>query len=135
MLLRTLQIEIDNDAGALSFSDSDSTPKWAVQAIRTAVGKGILTGYPDGTLKPVQTVSRSEMAAMVSRAMKWQVGSKGGGYFSDESGIPNWAKGYVEAARERGVLTGRSGNRFAPEEVTTRAEAAVVLLRLWKLLY
>ena len=135
MLLRTLRSGIDSEAGALSFSDSDSTPKWALQAIRTAVAKGILTGYPDGTLKPVQTVNRSEMAAMVTRAMKWQAEGKGSGYFSDEASIPTWARGYVEAARERGVLTGRAGNRFAPAEVATRAEAAVVLLRLWKVLY
>lgn len=72
---------------------------------------------------------------MVSRAMKWQADSEGNGYFSDEASIPTWARGYVEAAREHGVLTGREGNRFAPVEVTTRAEAAVVLLRLWKVLY
>lgn len=40
MLLRTLRIEVDNGADALSFSDSDSTPKWALTAIRTAVAKG-----------------------------------------------------------------------------------------------
>ncbi|OXS52921.1 hypothetical protein B1A99_31705 [Cohnella sp. CIP 111063] len=130
MLLRALRIEIDSEAGALPFSDRDSTPKWALQAIRTAVAKGILTGYPDGTLRPMQTVNRSEMAAMVSRVMKWQTGQEGNAYFSDEASIPAWAKGYVEAARERGVLTGRDGNRFAPAEVATRAEAAVVLLRL-----
>jgi len=135
MLLRALRIEIDNEAGAVSFSDQDSIPKWATQAIRTAVAKGILTGYPDGTLKPVQTVSRSEMAAMVSRAMNWQAGKAGNAYFSDETSIPAWAKDYVAAARERGVLTGRDGNRFAPDGLTTRAEAAVVLLRLWKVLY
>ncbi|MFC4306338.1 S-layer homology domain-containing protein [Cohnella boryungensis] len=48
--------------------------------------------------------------------------------------MPAWAKDYVDAARERGVLTGRDGNRFAPDGLTTRAEAAVVLLRPWKLL-
>lgn len=135
MLLRVLRIEIDNEAAALTFGDSDNTPKWAVQAIRTAVARGILTGYPDGTLKPVQTVSRSEMAVMVSRAMKWQVKSERNAHFSDVASIPTWARGYVEAAREHGVLSGRAGNRFAPAEVATRAEAAVVLLRLWKVLY
>ena len=135
MLLRALRIEIDDEAGAVSFSDRGSIPKWADQAIRTAVAKGILSGYPDGTLRPLQKVDRSEMAAMVSKATKWKAGGEGNARFSDEATIPGWAKGYVEAARERGVLTGRDGNRFAPAEVATRAEAAVVLLRLWKVLY
>ncbi|MFX3631809.1 MAG: immunoglobulin-like domain-containing protein [Candidatus Pristimantibacillus sp.] len=131
MLLRALRIEIDDEAGALTYSDRDSTPKWALQAIQTAVAKEIISGYPDGTLRPMQKVNRSEMAAMVSRAMKWQAAGEGNAHFSDEASIPAWAKGYVGAARERGILTGRDGNRFAPAEDATRAEAAVVLLRLW----
>jgi len=135
MLLRTLRIEIDEEAGAVPFADRDTVPKWALQAIRTAVAKGILSGYPDGTLRPLQKVNRSEMAAMVSKALKWKAGSERSPLFSDEASIPGWAKEYTAAARERGVLTGRDGNRFAPNELSTRAEAAVVLLRLWKALY
>src|SRR5690606_5411594 len=100
----------------------------------TAVAKGILSGYADGTLRPVQTVNRSEMAVMVVKAMKWQAGSIGSAHFSDDASIPSWAKGYVEAARQRGILSGRDGHRFALAEVTTRAEAAGVSLRLWKIL-
>ncbi|MFC4601735.1 immunoglobulin-like domain-containing protein [Cohnella hongkongensis] len=135
MLLRALRIETDEEAGAVPFNDRDRIPRWADQAIRTAVAKGILEGYPDGTLRPLQTVNRSEMAAMVVKAVKWKAGNKGDVRFSDETSIPAWAEDYVEAARERGVLTGRDGNRFVPYGLTTRSEAAVVLLRLWKVLY
>jgi len=135
MLLRVLKIDADKEVAALPFSDQTDIPKWARLAIQAAVAKGALSGYPDGTLRPVRTVDRSEMAAMVAKAMKWKAGSESGPLFSDEASIPGWAKGHVYAAREHGVLTGRDGNRFAPSELTTRAEAAVVLLRLWKVLY
>jgi len=134
MLLRALRIEIDEDAGPVPFSDQAIIPKWADLEIRTAVAKGILSGYADGTLRPIRSVNRSEMAVMVSKAMKWEAGSEGNAYFSDDASIPAWAGGYVEAARARGILSGRDGNRFAPAEATTRAEAAVVLLRLRKVL-
>lgn len=134
MLLRSLRIEIDAEAGPVPFSDKIDIPKWADPAIRTAVAKGILSGYTDGTLRPTHTVNRSEMAVMVVKAMKWKSESEGNAHFADDASIPSWARGYVEAARERGILTGRDGNRFAPGEATTRAEAAVVLLRLWKVL-
>ncbi|TVX99124.1 S-layer homology domain-containing protein [Cohnella terricola] len=134
MLLRTLQIPINNEASEISFSDRGSIPEWARPAIRTAVAEGILTGYLDGTLRPMQTVNRTEMAAMVSRAMNWKAGSAESPFFSDDAVIPAWAKTYVEAARERGILVGRAGNEFKPNGLTTRAEAAVVLLRLRKVL-
>ncbi|NHN35530.1 S-layer homology domain-containing protein [Paenibacillus sp. S3N08] len=72
MLLRTQQIEISNESSAMPFSDKESVPEWARLAIQTAVAKGVLDGYEDGTLRPQQTVSRAEMAAMVSKAMKWE---------------------------------------------------------------
>ncbi|MGG4400726.1 S-layer homology domain-containing protein [Paenibacillus amylolyticus] len=132
MLMRTLQIPIHNESSEVSFRDAESIPAWAHLTIQTAVAEGILQGYPDGTLRPKQTVSRAEMAAMVSKAMKWNADRTANSYFSDNTSIPTWAKAYVEAAQEHGLLKGQAGNRFVPEGRTTRAEAAVVLLRLWK---
>jgi hypothetical protein len=49
--------------------------------------------------------------------------------FADHEDIPSWAVGAVEALREMGLLQGRGKNRFAPNEVATRAEAITVILR------
>lgn len=132
MLMRTLQIPIGTESSEVSFSDAESIPAWARLAIQTAVAEGVLQGYPDGTLRPKQTVSRAEMATMVSKVMEWKAGSTDSPYFSDDAHIPTWAKAYIEAAREHGLLEGKEGKRFVPDGRTTRAEAAVVLLRLWK---
>ncbi|MBP1991628.1 RCC1 domain-containing protein [Paenibacillus eucommiae] len=134
MLLRTLQIEINKETSTIPFSDKDIIPEWARLAIQTAVAEGILDGYSDGTLKPLQTVNRSEMAAMVSKAMEGKAGNMASTSFADDARIPAWAKAYVEAARGYGIIEGRAGNQFVPDGLTTRAEAAVVLLRLWKIL-
>lgn len=134
MLLRTLQIPINDEAGELSFSDQDTIPLWARSAIQTAVAEGVLTGYTDGTLRPNQVVNRTEMAVMIARAMQWDSTSALNPFFSDDVKIPAWAKTYVEAARKHGILVGRDGNKFQPKGVTSRAEAAVALLRLWEVL-
>ncbi|MNI18737.1 hypothetical protein D3C73_721530 [compost metagenome] len=55
--------------------------------------------------------------------------------FGDKESIPAWAKAYVEAAREHGIVVGRAGNQFVPDGLTTRAEAAFALLRLWKIVH
>ncbi|MCR8632198.1 immunoglobulin-like domain-containing protein [Paenibacillus radicis (ex Xue et al. 2023)] len=135
MLLRTLQVDIRNESGAMTFSDKDSIPEWARWAIQTAVVEGVLNGYSDGTLKPMQTLNRTEMAAMVAKAMKWEAVPKESPFFSDDVSIPAWAKGYVEATRKQGLLEGRQDNQFVPDGRTTRAEAAVVFLRLYKTLH
>lgn len=134
MLQRTLRIAIRGEEDSLPYSDSDSVPEWARPAIRTAVTEGILEGYPDNTLRPARTVTRVEMAAMISRAMSWDAIPTRGSDFGDHDNIPLWAKAYVEAARVHGIITGREGNQFVPDGLTTRAEAAVAMLRLWKLL-
>ena len=134
MLMRTLQITISDESSAIDFSDEGSILGVARLAVQTAVAEGILEGYPDGTIRPQQTVSRLEIAVMVSRVMKWEANSTESTYFSDDVRIPAWAKPYIAATYEYGLLKGRSGNEFVPDGPTTRAEAAVLLLRLWKAL-
>ncbi|WP_236340004.1 S-layer homology domain-containing protein [Paenibacillus plantiphilus] len=131
MLLRTLGVTPGAAADKLSFTDQDEIPAWATTTVSDAVEIGILQGYPDGSLRPLQTVNRSEMAAMMVRVMKWNIEQGQITSFADDADIPNWAKGYVYAAAERGLLNGREGNQFSPSQPATRAEAATILLRLW----
>lgn len=134
MLMRTLQIAKSEETSMIAFSDEGSIPEWARPAIQTAVAEGILLGYHDGTIRPRHTLTRLELAAMISRAMKWEVDSAKSTRFSDDVHMPAWAKPYIAATYEHGLLIGRSRNTFVPDGLTTRAEAAVVLLRLKKAL-
>lgn len=43
---------------------------WAYEYVSTLVGNGILTGYPDGTFKGGQDMTRYELAAVFYRAMQ-----------------------------------------------------------------
>lgn len=135
MLLRTLQIPSVQQSVANPFSDKYSTPEWAQLAIHTGAIEGILNGYPDGTFRPQQEIDRAEMAVMLAKALKWETDIESDLNFSDRASIPAWAQSYVKAAHENGLLQGRGDNQFVPDGVTTRAEAAVVMLRLWKSLY
>jgi hypothetical protein len=47
--------------------DDVSIFHWAVKEIRWLKNNGITTGYPDGTFRPDNTVSRAEMAAFLYR--------------------------------------------------------------------
>ena len=49
---------------------SDVTPNdWAYQAVSQLAAEGVVEGYPDGTFKGQQNITRFEMAQMVARAM------------------------------------------------------------------
>ncbi|MDF2671080.1 MAG: hypothetical protein K0R67_3386 [Paenibacillus sp.] len=131
LLLRTLGATPGPAADKLVFTDQDQIPTWATTSVSDAVEIGILQGYPDGSLRPMHTVSRSEMATMMVRVMKWDIAQGQMTSFTDDADIPNWARGYIYTAVERGLLNGREGNQFSPSQPATRAEAATILLRLW----
>ena len=49
---------------------SDVTPQdWAYQAVAQLASQGIVNGYPDGTFKGQQNITRFEMAQMVAKAL------------------------------------------------------------------
>lgn len=49
----------------LPFADAADIPAWALSTIKKVYGAGLVTGYPDGTLKPGNPVTRAEAATML----------------------------------------------------------------------
>lgn len=45
--------------------DKGDIPFWAEESMRVIVAQGIMTGYPDGTLLPLQSVTRAEAVKMM----------------------------------------------------------------------
>ncbi len=46
-------------------TDRSDVPWWAEKEMQIAVGQGILSGYPDGTIRPNQSVTRAEAAKIL----------------------------------------------------------------------
>jgi hypothetical protein len=128
MLVKALGLK--GGEAALPFTDRDKIGPWAREAVAIAVQEGIVTGYADGTFRPDAYITRAEMAVMIARALGMAVGAEIRTAFADDQEIPAWAKGAVEALRQQGIIQGREGNRFSPRDTATRAEAAVILLRM-----
>jgi L-asparaginase type II len=113
-----------------TFIDEAAIPAWAKEAIASATAQGIVSGYPGGDFRPSASVTRSEMAVMIAKALKLPLDSSGASSYSDKASIPAWAIGAVEALTAEGLMQGRSDNRFAPDATSTRAEAATLLMRV-----
>jgi hypothetical protein len=54
------------------FTDMDQS-HWAYAAVLTAVGRGWLQGYPDGSFRPDQPVTRAEALAVINRMLDRKV--------------------------------------------------------------
>lgn len=105
---------------------SDIAGHWARPYIQRLSGSGVITGFPDGTFRPDDTVTRGELAKMVSFAFGYAPAS--GGAFTD---VPEdaWYAPYVYGLAESGILMGDNG-LFRPWDSLIRQDAAVVCARL-----
>jgi hypothetical protein len=59
-----------NGYAEVNINFTDTSGHWAVSSISTAVAKGYVDGYPDGTFKPEQNVSRAEFIKLAVTALK-----------------------------------------------------------------
>ncbi len=123
-------LKLDGKSVPLRFTDNNQISFWAKQAVAQLVTAGIVNGYDDGSFRPNAYITRAEMATMIARALllpsyAWEKTS-----FADDHDIPQWAKGAVAALHDSSIINGRGNNKFLPNEMASRAEAVVVLLRL-----
>ncbi|XID94912.1 S-layer homology domain-containing protein [Paenibacillaceae bacterium WGS1546] len=134
MLANALSLDEGEAPPSLTYSDAEAIGIWARRAVALSTRAGIITGYEDGTFRPNTYIVRAEMAVMIARTLSPSPTDRAAlnpvTGFTDDEDIPQWAKSGVEAVREQGLMQGRGGNRFVPDAPSTRAEAAVLLLRL-----
>ncbi|AFS77250.1 S-layer domain-containing protein [Gottschalkia acidurici 9a] len=91
----------------------------------------ILTGYPDGSFKPENTITRAEFSAAVARARGLEAASqnsKGDTPFTDVT-ANHWASGYVNQASKLGLVNGMGNGIFAPESQITYEQAVTLVVR------
>ena len=95
---------------------------WAKQSINELAAAEVVKGYPDGTFRPNNTVTRAEFVAMLMRVVGEQGGSS---KFADVQG--HWAESYIAKATEYGYISGYPDGTFRPDANITRAEALKVV--------
>ena len=105
-----------------------SCDHWAVDYISAIKDAGITTGYPDGTFRPEEPVTRAQMAAFIIRAIEGEpTNYNPDPYFADVDPT-HWAFKYVQRVRERNIAHGYPGNLYGPEDDVTREQMAKMLI-------
>lgn len=122
------------DASGYTFPDVSSSAYYT-QAIQRCYAAGVVTGYPDGTMRPDAPITREAAAVMLCRAMQvsgWSLGSGNESAlygYSDWQSVSGYARSSMAVLVENGIFSGDNMGRLMPGQTMTRAEMAVVLAR------
>ncbi|PYG88242.1 S-layer family protein [Ruminiclostridium sufflavum DSM 19573] len=118
-----------------NFSDISSNAYY-YQAVGIAKQLGITSGEGNNKFNPKGEISRQDMMVLTVKALKIAGMDISEGTekdiegFADASKVVGYAEDYVAAMVKNGFIVG-SGNKLNPTESMTRAEAAVVLYKIY----
>lgn len=108
---------------------SDTAGHWAENSIKELVGLGVIGGYPDGTFRPDNKITRAEFATILVKAFKLE--AQKGKVFADTAG--HWAQDTIATAAYYGLVKGYDANTFGPDDPITREQMAAMMVRAAKL--
>lgn len=125
MLSRLLNIEAIGSSAKPNFKDTESS--WYNKAINAIVARGIMKGYPDGRFRPNAPITRAEFTQMISTIDNKPYGTAP---FADVPG--HWAERAIGSEYQAKRITGYPDGLFRPDANITRAEAAVILNKIFE---
>lgn len=130
-------LEADEDEDFSYFADDLQIPLWARPYIKYCNKKGWINGKAVGEnvyMKPNDTITRAEAAAMVSRSLGFASNNRNiNTAFKDKDKVPDWASGYIDQLIATKLMQGYSDSTFRPNKIITRAEAATLFDNYLKL--
>lgn len=111
-----------------SFGDVSSSAYYAA-AVNWASSKGIVNGTGADAFSPGASITREQLAAMLYRYAAEPSVSADLSAYTDAVSISPYAEKAVEWCVAKGILSGKSATRLAPQDTATRAECAAMLQR------
>ena len=123
----TQKLEKGQDAQT---SLNDISNHWGETAIKKMVDLGVVSGYPDGSFRPDNSVSRAEYIKLLCEL--FDIAPAAASSFSDVKS-DDWYAPYVKAAAAAKIIQGDESGNFNPNAPVARQDAAVILGRLLKL--
>ena len=124
------QIDPKRVSGKVNFVGGQSTfadvqGYWAQPYIAALAAKEIIAGFPDGTFKPNEPVTRAQFAAIISKAFS-PTAKRETVNFTDVS-RNFWAYQPIQTAYQGGFVAGYPGGAFQPQQPIPRVQVLVSL--------
>ena len=102
------------------FTDVDEN-YWAYPFIQTLAAKNLIAGFPDGSFRPEELVTRAQAAAMLQKAFELPIPDVKKARFSDVP-VNYWAAPAIEAAYVENFLSAYPNDLFLPDQSIIKAE-------------
>ena len=128
-VLFSVVISASLSAEDISFSDIKGSDYYAQAAIALA-NEDILNGYPDGTFRAGNSITRAEMAAIAIRFLGLETYANLAKEASIYTDVPtaHWANGYINIATEFGIIEGDGNRKFRPDDNVKYEEAIKIVI-------
>ena len=112
------------------FSDVD-TNDWYYSNVMRAVELGILSGYSDGTFKPMNNITRRDFAIMLAQSLGHDNDEEATSPFKDVADT-DYGVSSIAYLYENEITVGDSNGNFNPDANITRQEAAIMLVKAFE---
>lgn len=109
-----------------TFSDV-TTDTWFYPYVNSAAGFEIVSGYPDGSFKPLAEVNTAEFLKMVSKTFNL---TEGFSYDYEDVNLNDWFSVYAGLAQAKKLFPLRSNQYLEPNRPMTRYEVVYALYQL-----
>ena len=134
ILSRVARAQTDNTVSA--FGDVAAN-RYYSGAIEWAAEKEIVNGVGGGLFAPYRSITRQDLAVMLYRfvnAMGCELSAGESRTYTDEAAISAYAADAVRFVASTGLFAGYQDGSFRPKATATRAQTAVIVMRLAQLL-
>ncbi|WP_020426663.1 S-layer homology domain-containing protein, partial [Paenibacillus riograndensis] len=130
-LLTTIML-VSTAAPALAYVRQDDrlSTHWAKDSIAKWQGNGVIQGYPDGSFRPDNKVTRAELASMVNKLFGFSAAAEAS--FADVPAGAWYAKD-LSVAKQAGYYKGFPDNKAKADTQVTRQDAAALLAAVFSL--
>ncbi|MBE9203439.1 S-layer homology domain-containing protein [Synechocystis salina LEGE 06099] len=112
--------------GSRSFRDVPAN-YWAAPAISAVNNSGLVTGFPDGSFRPEENITRAQALVILAKALGNNTNADPNGLnsYGDRQMVPEWAMDSVARAANAGIIVNfPDANRINPNNLATRGEVA-----------
>lgn len=127
---------VETDASASAFTDVPAN-KWYTGAVTWAAENGVVNGVGSGSFAPGKSITRQDLCTILYRfvnAMDYELTVGEEKTFTDSASVSSYAAEAVRYASSVGLIAGYDDGTFRPKATATRAQMAVIIMRLARLL-
>ncbi|MEO4052957.1 S-layer homology domain-containing protein [Solibacillus sp. CAU 1738] len=131
LLCCSMPLSVTFAANGMQFKDVPPSKHYA-EAVYNLAERNIIGGYPDGTFKPGNSITRGQAAAIIAKLIKLDTEEVKDPGFKDVS-LENGYYKAIAAMAENGIISGYGDGNFGPNDPIKRGQMASILVKAFDL--